>query len=534
MKWSRYNHFFKSEKHGWLLYNSGSNAFLQVADKDAPIIKAVSENAEGFNFDSNPGLYFQLRQFGCLVKEGDDDGLYNVLKMRRTTQNFHTNTLMMTVAITRACNFACSYCYESNRTGQPMSIEVADKLVNFIKAFNLDNLAITWYGGEPLLAFDRIRYIDDKIKKLERPYSAFLVTNAYLLDEKVIPYLNDLNIDTIQVTLDGSKKTHDSRRYRIGKKPTFDHILDNLEKLMESNYKGRVHVRVNVDKRNEDEYIEVHNLIKERYKKYFPYKIHVYPGFVKGEGHPDVACFYDSNDTGAFLARMAKKHGIRALDIFPRRTPAGCTLTKRNAYVVGPDGELYKCWDDVGIPELVVGHIDSITNWNMPLIAEGMVGCSYLDDPECKECFYFPVCNGGCHKMRQRNLHDDQHRDVCSYFKYHLEELLELHFEQKQESLKEQEKAIAKQKEEQEKDPEGFEKKKKEAIDRNKLFAAKQKVANLQYAAKWEGKRAKHAKEKAKRLRDRLAEARQEVKAEKERQKEEKMALKGKEGRTNA
>jgi uncharacterized protein len=386
----------------------------------------------------------------------------------------------------------------------------------------LDNLAITWYGGEPLLAFDRIRYIDEQIKKLERPYSAFLVTNAYLLNEKIIPHLNDLNISLIQVTLDGKRETHDNRRYLIGKKPTFDHILDNLQKLMESNYKGNVHIRVNVDKRNEDDYIIVHNLIKERYKKFFPHKIHVYPGFVKGEGHPDVACFYDSAATGAFLAKIAKKYKINALNIFPKRAIAGCTLTKRNAYVVGPDGELYKCWDDIGIPEMVVGHIDSFTNWNMPLIAEGMVACSYLDAPECKECFYFPVCDGGCHKMRQRNLHDDKNRDVCSYFKYHLEELLELHFEQKQESIKLHEEAIAKQKAQQEKDPVAFEEKKKKEADKNKILVARRKVDILKNQAKWARKRVKHARDKVKRLRERVNEAVEALNAERQRQHDEK------------
>ena len=99
--------------------------------------------------------------------------------------------------------------------------------------------------------------------------------------------------------------------------------------------------------------------------------------------------------------------------------------------MIGPDGEMYKCWDDVGLEEKVVGHIDRFNDWNMALIAEGMTGCSYLDDPECKECYYFPICNGGCHRIRQKNLHAEVKHSSCTYFKGNLENLLELYFEQK-------------------------------------------------------------------------------------------------------
>ena len=106
--------------------------------------------------------------------------------------------------------------------------------------------------------------------------------------------------------------------------------------------------------------------------------------------------------------------------------------TKRNAYVIGPDGELYKCWDDVGRPELVIGNVESFIGWNMPLVAEGMIEGSYVEDDTCNKCFFFPICNGGCPKMMLLNKRDGGNRDYCSYFKKHIKEMLELHYEQKQ------------------------------------------------------------------------------------------------------
>ena len=433
MKWSRYSRLFRSRRNGWLLYNSASNSFIQLDEEMAERIQQISSNPQKFDFSDMPQLYILLRNGGYLVEDTQDDDFYNILKMRRLTTNYAGRTLILTIAVTRACNFDCSYCYEGNRSGLPMSEEVEEKIVSFIeKHRKTDQIGITWYGGEPLLAMDRIRSFDKKLKALGKPYSSSLITNGYLLTEEVIEQLNDLMINFIQITLDGNRITHDSRRYLKGGGETFDVILRNLDTLMASDYKGVVRIRMNVDSRNEQEYILVYQMLQKRYPEEFGSKIAIYPGFVKGDEHPDVSCFYDSDDKGAFIAGLAREHGVKALSLYPQRLPTGCTLTKRNAYVVGPDGELYKCWDDVGVESLVIGHVDRFTDWNQSLVAEGMVASSYLDSQECKACFYFPVCDGGCHKARMKNLHDNKKRDCCSYFKNHLEELLELHYEQKQ------------------------------------------------------------------------------------------------------
>jgi len=451
MKWSRYSHLFLSKRNGWLLYNSAANSFLKLEPGQEEVIKEISGNPEGYDFSSCPQLYILLRSAGYLVKEGQDEDVYNILKMRRLTAQYANNTLLLTVAVTRACNFDCSYCFEGNRTGSPMSEEVEAKLIDFIKRRKKLGLFITWYGGEPLLAFDRILSMDGKLKAEGIPYGAMIVTNGYLLTDAVIGKLNDLNIQTIQITLDGNRETHDSRRCLKGGGKTYDRIAANLERLMASDFQGAVHIRVNVDGRNEEEFIAVYEAIREKYPEDFDKRISVYPGFVMGDSHPDASCFFDSDKKGRFLAAVAEKYGAAPLPLFPSMPPGGCTLTKRNAYVVGPEGELYKCWDDVGIEELVVGRIDSLTGWNMPLIAKGMVAASYLDSAECRECFHFPICDGGCHKVRMKALEDGNSHggaktshhapapalarpcasDVCTYFKHHLDELLELHYEQK-------------------------------------------------------------------------------------------------------
>jgi uncharacterized protein len=265
-----------------------------------------------------------------------------------------------------------------------------------------------------------------------KAYDAALITNGYFLTEDKIRRLNDLRVNYLQITLDGAKQTHDSRRYLAGGGPTYDRILANVDALMASDFRGHLHVRVNVDGRNDEEFVDVYTTIRDRHPADFGRRVSVYPGFVHGDAHPDRGCFFDTEAQGAFLAKIMERHHIAPLRIYPFHHAPGCVLTRRNAFVVGPDAEVYKCWDDVGNRERVVGSLERFDNWNMALIAEGMCGCSYLDDPECRECFYFPICNGGCHRIRQNNLHADVKQSSCTYFRGNLESLLELCYEDQQ------------------------------------------------------------------------------------------------------
>ena len=433
MKWSRYNLLFESDNNGWLLYNSASNSFLQLSAKAAGQVRKIAQDPAKVDYSIMPELYFHLRNGGFLVEDGQDDDFFRILKMRRLTANYAGHTLMLTIAPTRACNFACPYCYEGNRTASMMTEETEDALAAFIeKHKKISRLALVWYGGEPLLALDRIRSLNRKISSLGKEYTSFIVTNGYLLDKEAISSLDELKATMIQITLDGKKETHDSRRHLIGGGATYDKIVSNIEALMQSSWEGRVNIRVNVDGTNREEFADVYRFIENRFPDQVGKRISVYPGFVHGEeANPDTSCFFDSGEKGRFLADVHKEYGINALSMFPSGLMGGCTMTKRNAYVVGPEGELYKCWNDVGVPELEIGNISSLLNWNMPLVAEGMVGASFLEDPKCEKCFFFPICDGGCPRMRLLNNRDGGKRDTCSYFKNHLKTLLEMHYEEK-------------------------------------------------------------------------------------------------------
>ena len=127
---------------------------MTVEDDQLEIIRGIMNDPEGYDYSDVPMLYMQLRSMGFLVEDTTDDDSYNIIKMRALSGLYANDSLMLTIAITRACNFDCSYCFEGNRTGKPMSDEVIEKLIRFIENYHTPKMSITWYGGEPLLAFD--------------------------------------------------------------------------------------------------------------------------------------------------------------------------------------------------------------------------------------------------------------------------------------------------------------------------------------------------------------------------------------------
>ena len=221
MLWSRYNHLFRSEGRGWLLYNALSNSFLALPE---PFGEKFAELRAGDEFRcDDPGVTLQLIAAKAVVDSGEDDRLRDVLRMKRRLADLSERMLLLTVAPTRSCNFACPYCFEANRAGIDMSRETEEQLVRFAERFQPGQLfGVTWFGGEPLLRFAQLRRLSERFLALDfRRYSASLITNGYLLDADKAALLDELAIREVQITLDGPEEVHrrrdipaDSGKYR--------------------------------------------------------------------------------------------------------------------------------------------------------------------------------------------------------------------------------------------------------------------------------------------------------------------------------
>ena len=102
------------------------------------------------------------------------------------------------VVITRRCNLSCGYCNEYDDHSEPIGTERLYKTIDKIAA--LQTRAVTFTGGEPFLhpdLIDIVRYASKKIPKVS------VITNGFLLTEKMIDRLNKCGLSRMQISIDG-------------------------------------------------------------------------------------------------------------------------------------------------------------------------------------------------------------------------------------------------------------------------------------------------------------------------------------------
>lgn len=187
------------------------------------------------------------------------------------------------------CNLDCTYCYEKsyiiekNFENMDYSEEIVDKLFSTMHELcnkhevesgvhhEPGDVNVTLMGGEPLFSQNDtiLSCIFDKLK--DNGYKVSVITNGYELDH-YIPHLIKLNLDFIQVTLDGTKENHDAKRFSREGIGTFDVIIRNIEMALRAGL--CVAVRTNVDVDNVSNLPELAKLlykIKQKYDNLSPY-----------------------------------------------------------------------------------------------------------------------------------------------------------------------------------------------------------------------------------------------------------------------
>lgn len=76
-------------------------------------------------------------------------------------------------------------------------------------------------------------YVRQKEKETGKVFKLTLTTNGVLLNDENIKWLNDNNISMV-LSLDGRKEVHDYMRPDVGGHGTYDKVVKNFKKLVDS------------------------------------------------------------------------------------------------------------------------------------------------------------------------------------------------------------------------------------------------------------------------------------------------------------
>lgn len=405
---SRYVFLFERDE-GCFLYNARTNSFYSLSDDALCALRGKGSCPSAIP----EGLAHTLRLKKVLTTKEEDDRFRDFLKLNCLKSNFGLGCLSLTILPTVSCNLECPYCFERDKPSGIMSKETADDIVDFIKSrATTGKYSITWFGGEPLLGLYAIEHILTRLEKEERltRMGHSIITNGTLLSKKASGLFSRFPLDSIQITLDGDRTSHNRKRFFQSGEGTFDIILKNVSEFLRINPQCQVIFRVNVDNTNKEEYISVHNMLKGMFKGYV---VSVYPGILRANKGCEDETFFTSAQHLEFNTELWKNN---VKSMYPRHLSKGCCATSASSYVIGPKGELYLCWEHAGDSQKIIGNIDGTPGVYTKRYPDYMLRGTCFSDPRCLECGLLPICSGGCPDKRIANLRDGGSHDLCSVY----------------------------------------------------------------------------------------------------------------------
>lgn len=400
---SEYNLLFRGPRGQTHIFNFCTRALVTL---DEHAERAYYDLERGKMIDDERLLSEFLRGRFIVLADSDERAW---VRTSYYAARFAQHSLGLIIAPTLRCNFGCQYCFEDPDASADMDERTVEDVCRFVKLLSpcLRRVGVTWYGGEPTLRLDIVRSLSSRLQAVCRQtglrYGAGMITNGYLLDRLTDQDCRELALRSIQVTLDGPRDVHNSRRPLRGGGDTYDRIVNNTKRVAAL---GSCHVslRVNVDELNVSYVRSLLMDLKEHgFHEYTSVIVNLAPVYALSKFCQSIDRYcltpneYSTAEPDLYIE--AAKLGF-VYTCYPSAPWGTCGATKLHAYVVDPDGYLQKCWNTVGHADKRVGHVSEPELIEPLLYAEPTPLHRWLSwDPlqtACNECRYFPLCQGGC------------------------------------------------------------------------------------------------------------------------------------------
>lgn len=401
MKESKYNYFVRKDNKVIGL-NGITGRMLSLNDEEYTFLNEI------FNSDDLqkkfPDITRKLAEGHFLVQNTAEE----IDKLRELNRiAFNQQGYNLTINPTQDCNFKCWYCYE-NHLKSKMSEDIQSRIKLFIRKElqrrDLEYFFLNWFGGEPLLYFNEVVYplsiyVKNATKEHNVPFSNSMTTNGYLLTEEVARKCKEIDLDLLQVTLDGDRNIHNRVRNDKGK-PSFDVILKNCIYFLQINEKAFVVLRVNYTTHSivGMNYAEILSFIPQEIRSRMKVQFQrVWQTYDKEGNDLNVKQSLKENQERLRASGFAYSSNIQ----YSLYKGFVCYADKRHYANINYDGQVYRCTAQDYKPENSLGCISENGDiiWKDEKFKK-IDETANFDNPVCLDCKFLPLCGGPCFAKR--------------------------------------------------------------------------------------------------------------------------------------
>ncbi|QUH29818.1 radical SAM/SPASM domain-containing protein [Vallitalea guaymasensis] len=305
------------------------------------------------------------------------------------------------------CNLNCNYCYANqgnyNKKGIKISVPSAKKAINYIVKCIIDNgekkAKITFFGGEPLLAYNEIKklvlYCKNEFPQIDFRFGT--ITNGTLLNSAMVNFF-EKNKFGLSISIDGDRSTHDKYRKFINGMGSYDKIISNI-KLLNDYSRCSIRITITNDNYKIDEYIK--SLLKETdirkftfgidtnistddYEKFFIHYNNLYSNYLKDikEGF-----YYDITNITMPIIHL----------IYRAKSFSYCKAGTAY-FALASDGKIYSCHRFASNIVKEITNIDNINiiNEYSKNFKKEQINHKNNVNNECYSCAFKNICSGIC------------------------------------------------------------------------------------------------------------------------------------------
>ena len=341
--------------------------------------------------------------------------LFTVDKYEALARDYKNNSKVvkaLCLHVAHTCNLNCSYCFASQGKYHGdralMSFEVGKAAFDFLIANSgtRRNLEVDFFGGEPSLNFDVVKRLVEYAREVEGKYNKNFrftyTTNGMILTDEMIEFINK-EMHNVVLSLDGRPEVNDHFRRDYAGKGSYETIVPNFQRLVESRGGKGYYVRGTFTHNNVDFTNDLFHMADLGFTELSMEPVVCPPGDPYALTDEDMPKLFEQYEILAkeMIKRKREGRGFTfyhyMLDlkhgpcIYKRITGCG---SGTEYMAVTPWGDLYPCHQFVGDTKYCLGNVwDGVKNTERQ---DEFRTCNSYSRPECRECWANLYCSGGC------------------------------------------------------------------------------------------------------------------------------------------